>query len=282
MRLVTPARAGVVALLFATAFAFAQDVSSPLHFDDNGIPIAAVLVNGERIDMGVDTGAGMTVLSESSAQRVHVRDLHAADRPVLDALGRPLAAQMGIADLEIAGALLRDLPVLVLPDERLRARTVARTMFEFDGLLGWNAMDSHRVTIDYAARTLRFEPPSHTCGAMNLWAVDSRPLVAFEADGAVGRALLDTGARTSVLFAPNAGEHMRLVAGASGIATRRESTRDGVTLVVGGERFERLSIPVSAPPAHNAPSALIGSDLLAGRRVVVDATCGRFTVGPRG
>lgn len=261
---------------------FLLDASAqvPLRFDRNGIPIAPVTVNGHALEVGVDTGAGMTVLSETSAQRAGVRELRASDVPVLDALGQRIPARMGTADVEVAGVRLRNLQVLVVPDERLRAATSWLTMFHFDGLLGWNAMQAHRVTIDYGARELRFDIAGRDCGAVNLWSGDSRPLVAFEADGVAGRALLDTGARTSMLVAPHDGEQSRLVAGASGVATRREGIRHGVTLMLGGQRFERLSLPVAAPGEHATHSALVGNDLLAGRRVDIDATCGRFTVGP--
>lgn len=260
----------------------AQRESAALRYDRNGIPIARVEVNGHAVELGIDTGAGMTVLSDSAARHAGVRELRPAPMPVFDSLGQSIPARIGVAEVRVAGMAIDALPVLVLPDERLRARTLGATMFEFEGLLGWNAMESSRVTLDYARGQLRFDPPRSDCGPRTLWSVNSRPLVAFEADGTRGRAFVDTGARTSALVSTGEagdGEHTRLVAGASGVSLRREGLRRGVTFASGGQRWEGRAMPVTARGEHDLHDALIGNDLLAGRRVEIDAGCGEFSIG---
>jgi hypothetical protein len=108
--------------------------------------------------------------------------------------------------------------------------------------------------------------------------------VRYEANGATAEVLVDTGARTSVLVTalpPQEGENTRLVAGAGGVAMRREGVRSGLTFTTGGQRWDNLTLPLVQASEHDVHGALIGNDLLAGRRVELDATCGRFSVGPK-
>ena len=65
------------------------------------------------------------------------------------------------------------------------------------------------------------------------------------------------------------------------MTTPREGGRSGVTLLIDSQRFEPVTLPVVAPGEHDAHTLMIGNDLLVGRRVEIDASCGRFSIGPR-
>ena len=92
-------QAGVTALLFCVS-AFAQE-AVPLRFDRNGIPIARVTLNGRPLEVGIDTGAAMTMLDDSSAKRVAID--YAASTLTID------AARVGCAHVNLRSVQNRPL-----------------------------------------------------------------------------------------------------------------------------------------------------------------------------
>jgi aspartyl protease family protein len=77
-------------------------------------------IDGQRIDFMVDTGASLVALNEKSAARFGLRpsptDYNAA---VTTANGTIKAARTRLAMIELGGLIVRDVDVMVLPDEAL-------------------------------------------------------------------------------------------------------------------------------------------------------------------
>jgi predicted aspartyl protease len=170
---------------------------SSLRTGRNGGPIVDATINGVAIELGVDTGAGLSVITESTARRVVARDLDGPRPKVLDSLGESVEARLALVDLALPGVEFRGLPVLVMRDENLSARVLGLTLFAFDGLLGWNALGLVRVELDFGRGEMTLRPTRAPCDGRNLWSVGSKLLVEAAADGVPTLALVDTGARRS-------------------------------------------------------------------------------------
>jgi hypothetical protein len=95
-------------------------VDEPLTYDWAGVPEVRVSVGDETLNWIVDTGAEVSVLSVSVAQRLGARPL----RSGIDIAGStPGVASGGLAmidRLRIDGAEIENLPVFVLPDEAVK------------------------------------------------------------------------------------------------------------------------------------------------------------------
>ncbi len=200
----------------------------------------------------------------------------------------------------------RDLPIDVLErSDSLPAGIGA----ELEGVIGCAMVRDTRLTIDYAARRLWLVPGGGMNGAAADAAVDvaieapgerseilrfieGRLLTRIDAGGATLPALIDT-ASARTLIERGAGlssttEGSALLADATGGATSYPTIRVR-DLVVGGaaiESAELVEVDLGsrlAPfpsPGSPAPRAVVGADILSGRRVVIDPAAGRFILGP--
>ena len=128
-------------------------------------------VNGVRVEMGVDTGAGFSVIAQSVARKVKARPLEGIAPKVGDSLGKSVNADLFVVDLVIGGMEARDLPVLVVEDARLRASVLGVTLFAFDALVGWNALSHSRLVVDFEAKKLSIGPPLRDCPSRNLFSL---------------------------------------------------------------------------------------------------------------
>jgi len=104
----------------------------------------------------VDSGAVYTIVSESFARQTHIREI-----PNSQASGRGLHKQefpvtFGVIEkLDFAGFSVRDVPVMLMPDEALMFETT-RGPFPVPMVLGLHLLKEFTADIDYRARTIRF------------------------------------------------------------------------------------------------------------------------------
>ena len=112
--------------------------------DVNGFDSAAIL----------DTGAAYTIVGQSFARSVGVREI-----PDSQAFGRGLHTKefpltFGVIDrLEFAGFAVQNVPVMLMPDDALLFET-SRGEFPVPMVLGLHLIKQFRVGLDYAARRL--------------------------------------------------------------------------------------------------------------------------------
>ncbi|MDH5285538.1 MAG: retroviral-like aspartic protease family protein [Betaproteobacteria bacterium] len=253
----------------------------------NGVPIVDATINGVAVELGVDTGAGLSVITESTARRVAARSLDGPRPKVLDSLGEGVEARLAIVDLALPGVEFRGLPVLVMRDENLSARVLGVTLFAFDGLLGWNALGLARVELDFDRGEMTLRPTRAPCDGRNLWSVGSKPLVEAAVDGVPTLALVDTGARRSWLVAAGgagaeaAPENSRLVAGASGARVVGVRTREDVRVAAAGRILAMRTLD-ERPARDRVPlqRATLGMDFVGRGAAVLDRGCGEFALSP--
>lgn len=79
-----------------------------------------IRIDGQRLDVMVDTGASLIALNETSAARIGVRpSLGDYNATVTTANGAIKAARTRIAMVELGGLIVRDVDAMVLPDSAL-------------------------------------------------------------------------------------------------------------------------------------------------------------------
>lgn len=259
-------------------------VTLPIRIGRNGVPLMDAAVNGFAVEVGLDSGAGVSVLTESTAKKVGALPVVTSRLPtVRDAVGQAVPARLATVDLSVGTLAFLGLPVLVLPDDRLRASFLGLTLFAFDGLIGWNALAEVRIDVDYRSSVVSFSMPRECSdGGLRLWSVGQKPLLEIEIDGKHAIAFLDTGSRTSYLIrAPSSAPDDaggRLTGSASGISVQKESAEPDVALSLGSLSLPRRSLPVRYTAQDGSfYDFVVGADLLRGRRVGVDAACGAYT-----
>src|SRR3569832_2431426 len=75
-------------------------------------------IDGQRIDLMVDTGASVIALNEKSAARFGLRPVPADYRATVStANGTIKAARTRLAMVDVGGIIVRDVDAMVLPDE---------------------------------------------------------------------------------------------------------------------------------------------------------------------
>jgi predicted aspartyl protease len=120
-------------------------------FDLIRMPVA---VNGSESAAILDTGASYTILTQSFAQSVGVREI-----PDSKAFGRGLHTKefpltFGVIDrLEFVGFEVQNVPVMLMPDDALQFET-SRGPFPVPMVLGLHLIKQFRVGLDYAARRI--------------------------------------------------------------------------------------------------------------------------------
>ncbi len=163
-----------------------------------------VRINGSDSAAILDTGAAYTILTESFARQVGVREI-----PDSKAFGRGLHAKefpltFGIVDrLEFGGFVLAHVPVMLMPDDALLFET-SRGDFPVPMVLGLHLIKQFRLGLDYGARRLKLTREDLRGAGrdpqQNLFVTRSRVFARCSIDrGGWYLMLLDTGSEPTML-----------------------------------------------------------------------------------
>ena len=192
--------------------------------------VLRVTINGQPARFGMDTGAGMSVVTEALAQRLGLKN--SPGQPVFGGItGKTSTVRYVVADrLKIGNTEFRNVSFTVLPDDLEVLKDIPieeRGAIGLPVLLGlgtirWNWSD-HRVDMGFASARA-------TLRAANLAFEDLFPLMAVEAAGRRLSFEFDTGAEWTALWPPfvkdfpeemkTARKSSRELAGATGGETR--------------------------------------------------------------
>lgn len=236
--------------------------------------------SGSEVDAIFDTGADLTTLTRSVADRVGVR-YPSGDSLQLDGVaGRTWARVAVIPTVTLGAATLTNVPALVLPDVALAVPALHYAMEAIVGLPVIRAFG--RVTLQ-RGDTVTLGVPQPRSSLRLTWTgnlmIDAlKPLLLATADGVPGIYTFDTGATESQLYPPFGRAHPALVAKAArvrqGIAgaggsTQVESSNVGSVTIEIVRRTVTLTgvslldaMPRIAP--GSAISGNLGQDVLRG------------------
>lgn len=256
-----------------------------------GTPAVTVLVNGRESRFWLDSGAGLTVLTETTARRCGI--VAVGRKTTADTSTRHKVAVRGavVRELRLGEAVFRNLPAIVLADRDLRIPGPGGKAVSVDGLVGWNALRHVAMDLELAAGRCTLKPPRiNSSGRRNLFWLGYPCVAAATLDGQPLRFGLDTGATATNLRPPildriDPGTLRRRtirITGAGGAESRDVRVVPRLAVVLGGQAVvwrDRVVWP-AAGYAMTPLDGVIGADILAAARLELDPTAGWFVLLP--
>jgi hypothetical protein len=259
-----------------------------LHIGRPDVPRVDAMLDGKRqITAIIDSGATLSILSKSVAAELAIKRLGKFEGTFFGLLGEPIPVQFGLLDsVQLGHMNVTNVPVAIMPDDKLKFLIPGQPEFKMDFLLGANLLKEFRTELDYRRRQATFNhlgPADHRPSPdQNLFITDFRPAVR----GFINRRgwymfLLDTGSEVSFLnegqlgnlpiqvFAPKA--HNATLQGLGG-AKKRGAKVENVEL--GIDRWAGIfrDIPMYEPPPQEKglASGIVGENFLKNFIVTID------------
>jgi predicted aspartyl protease len=260
----------------------------PLH-DARNFMLAPVRLNGRAALFVVDTGAEASTLTPQAAQALHLPSDPDHNNVLLGISGPVRTHNVRVHRMEIGDVIrtdqsfgLGEMPAF--PGQRLPVV----------GLLGTDVLAQYELELDLPDGRMSLYAP-HGCAGFTPWPdavvvpfARTRTGLAFVdavVDGSTVRALLDTGARTTLLARETAAS-----LGVSAAALADDPPRVGIGIGMGNvdfrqHRFAELGLPGAMErdmPANVAEmrlpgvAMLLGADYLGPRRIWISYATGRL------
>jgi hypothetical protein len=250
------------------------------------VPRIDVRMNGRKNTFAiVDSGAVLSIVSESLAQSLPIRRIGKFQGTFFGLLDEPIMVDFGVLDsLEIGGIRIENVPVAIMPSDKMKFLVATNEHFDMDLLLGANLLKEFRIEFDFRHSSAFFThltAEDHQPDAsQNLFIEGFRPMVR----GTVNRKgwflfILDTGSEVTFLnesqlaalpiqfYAPKM--HGALLQGLGGAKKRGEKV-ENVELGIDkwGGTFKTLPMYESDDRAHAV--GIIGENFLKNFRVILD------------
>ncbi|HSP34850.1 MAG TPA: aspartyl protease family protein [Thermoanaerobaculia bacterium] len=251
------------------------------------VPRVDVRINGSQAPTMavIDSGAVISIVSQRLAKQLALKRIPTARGTFYGLLGEPISVEFALIDtLDIGAIGLQNVPVAVMPDDKMTFLMSGRKTFDMDFLLGANLLKEFRFEFDYARDRLR---------VTQLTALDKKPAedqnLFFEGfrpnvRGTVNKHgwflfVLDTGSEVTFLnesriastpinlFAPRV--HNATLQGLGG-AKKHGSKVDDVE--VGVDKWAGLfrSLPMYSGGEKERAVGIVGENFLKNFRAVID------------
>jgi tetratricopeptide (TPR) repeat protein len=258
-----------------------------MHVGRPDVPRIDVRLEGRRnVGAVIDSGAVLSIVSEKLAQSFPVQRLGTFEGTFYGLLGEPISVHFGLLkSLEIGGIVIQNVPVAIMPDDKMRFLVSANREFNMDFLLGANLLKEFRIEFDFKRGSAMFtrltaedrQPDPN----QNLFIRGFRPMVR----GLVNRKgwylfELDTGSEVTFLnaaqlralpiqlYAPKL--HAALLQGLGGAKKRGEKLENiEIALDKWGGVFRTLPMYESVSDQERAVG-IVGENYLKNFRVVLD------------
>lgn len=261
-----------------------RSTSVPMAVQSPGIPRIDVELSGRRKASAViDSGAVLSIMSTDLARELAVPRLGSFHGVFYGLLGEPIHVSFGVLDsLRIGEMAIRNVPVAIMPDEKMNFIVMNRQPFKMDLLLGANLLKEFRLEFDYGDQTVSFDALSPLQRGRsdnpNLFFVGFRPFV----HASINRRgwylfVLDTGSEitflneeriesTSLRNAPKMhGATLQGLGGARKMGAKLEDVEIGLDKWAGTFR----NIPLYSTE-QSVAVGIVGQDFLRNFKVVVD------------
>jgi tetratricopeptide (TPR) repeat protein len=259
----------------------------PFHFGRPDVPRIMVRVNGgEDMEAIVDSGAVLSIISSRLAASLPVRSLGTFQGTFYGLLGEPINVSFGILDtLELGGMVVENIPVAIMPDEKMRFLINKKEGKEFsmNFLLGTSLLKEFRLDLNFDTRHITFKHLTardrQPDADQNLFFKGFRPHVR----AAVNRKgwflfVIDTGSEITFLNEARMSDLPVAVFGSQHSATLQGlggSMKHGSKLVdveVGIDQWAGTfeTMPMYAGDENDAAVGIIGQNFLGHFNVVID------------
>jgi clan AA aspartic protease (TIGR02281 family) len=180
-------------------------------------PIMTVRINGEDVNLLVDTGAMFTVITQSVADICGIKSEEKSVSADAVTEGSVAAGAARINELRLGKSVIRNKKCLIMPDKALDFSAAGGP--KINGMIGWEIIKRLRWEIDYKNRRIRLCAP-HKSDANRNMCCDFYPMVRIVVNGEPITAALDTGGNKSYFGKimvgrfPGAEKDKRQIAGA--------------------------------------------------------------------
>jgi hypothetical protein len=279
-------------------FTAAMHERLPMKIGRPDVPrIDATLDGKKTVSAIIDSGAVLSIVSESLAASLPVRSLGGFEGTFAGLLGEPIPVRFGILQtLELGRMNIANVPVAIMPDNKMRFLVSGKKEFKMDFLLGANLLKEFRIELDFRRNTLTLNrvPPAarRPVADQNLFIEQFRPAVR----ATVNRHgwflfILDTGSEVTFLnsrqlgslpiqlFAPKV--HNATLQGLGGAKKRGEKVEN---VEIGVDRWAGTfrTIPMYDATDNERATGIVGENYLKNFDVVIDFGRMRVDLAPIG
>lgn len=263
-----------------------------MHMGRPDVPRVDVKINDtHNISALIDSGAVLSIMSERLATQLGLRRLGTFEGSFAGLLGEPIPVHFGVMDhLDIGAIKIANVPVAIMPDEKMKFLVAGKREFHIDFLLGANLLKEFRIELDFRHNIATF---THLKPAdrqptpdQNLFWQQFRPAVR----GTVNRHgwfmfVLDTGSEVTFLnqtqleafpiplVTPKI--HNATLQGLGGSKKRGEKI-EGIELGVDRWAGVFRDMPMYEPSEKELTSGIVGENFL--RNFIVTIDFGRMRV----
>jgi len=259
----------------------------PIHIGKPEVPRVEVMVNHSKNVLAIiDSGAVMSIMSQGFASSLPVRKLGKFEGVFSGLIGEPIPVQFGIIDsLQIGKITIENVPVAIMPDDKMSFVISGKHQFAIDFLLGAHLLKELRIELDFRHNQVAFTHllPADRVPAndQNLFWDQSRPAVR----GVINRKgwftfILDTGSEVTFLNEAQVNSaqfqlftkvHNATLQGLGGAEKHGEKVED---VEIGLDRWAGMfrTLPMYEPGAseHERASGIIGENYLKNFVVTID------------
>ncbi|HEY8849993.1 MAG TPA: aspartyl protease family protein [Thermoanaerobaculia bacterium] len=262
------------------------------------VPRIDVVVNGRKsVSAVIDSGAVLSIVSRNLASELPVRMLGTFEGTFSGLLGEPIVVQFGILEsVQIGAMTIANVPVAVMPDDKMRFLISGKKEFKMDFLLGAHLLKEFRFELDFRRSNVTFTRILPTArrpvADQNLFIEGFRPAVR----GTVNRHgwftfILDTGSEVTFLnekhlaslpiqeFTPKVhNATLQGLGGAKKHGAKVENVEVGVDRWAGTFR----TIPMYDSSENDRSVGIVGENYLKNFDVVIDFGRMRVDLAPIG
>lgn len=267
-----------------------------MRFGKPDIPRIQATINGRSPATAViDSGAVLSIISEELAAIAGARPLGEFKGTFYGLLGEPIPVSFGLLEsLQVGDLRIANVPVAIMPDDKLHFFVHNDEPFRMDLLIGANLLKEFRVEMDFRSSWIEFTPLTaamrRPTEEQNIFFLGFRPLVQASINQRGWYLfLIDTGSevtflngtslsKTNVRHSPRI--HGALLQGLGG-SQQRGSKIENVN--VGVDRWSGAfkTLPLYGSETNDA-LGIIGQNFLKNFRVVIDFGTMRLDLLPPG
>ncbi|HLJ73000.1 MAG TPA: aspartyl protease family protein [Thermoanaerobaculia bacterium] len=270
----------------------------PMRIGHPDVPRVDVIIDGKKqVSAIVDSGAVTSIISQSLAASLPVHSLGTFEGTFNGLLGEPIPVHFGLLEtLDIGRMRIENVPVAIMPDDKMKFLVSGRKEFKIDFLLGAHLLKEFRIEMDFRRDNVYFsrvpQALRRPAADQNLFIEQFRPAVR----ATVNRHgwfmfILDTGSEVTFLNEGRLGDmriqiftpkmHNATLQGLGGAKKHGEKLED---IEVGVDRWAGTfkTIPMYDAGEHERTTGIVGENYLKNFDVVIDFGRMRVDLAPIG
>lgn len=122
------------------------------------VPRIDVRINdSQTVNAVIDSGAVLSIMSQRLATQTTMKRLPIARGTFFGLLGEPISVEFAVIDqLAIGDIVLSNIPVAIMPDDKMRFLVTGKKEFHIDFLLGANLLKEFRLDFDFDRSRVTF------------------------------------------------------------------------------------------------------------------------------